>query len=172
MFNTRSAIVLGLCLVGCAATATGVPSLDANSLKAPAFASVAPRRIAVTVEDRRVPPVEDKAEIVSNVRQAVSGALKRSRFEIAPDAPHALAIQIEAAEEGMGDLPKESCIQIRGQLTLQDRGTAEAIGIACYEYRHGFGFSMGGGATSAYQGAIDYVLRQLDQVVARSGERA
>ena len=156
--------------VACASTSTGVPALDASSLHAPAFVSVAPRRIALTVVDERVPPVEDAAEILGNVRAAVKGALERSKFSFAADAPHSLAIQIEAAEQSMGDLPKESCIQIRGLLTLQDRGTAEAMGIACYEYRHGLGFSMGGGATSAYQGAIDYVLRQLDQVVAQSGQ--
>jgi hypothetical protein len=164
-------LIAGLLIVGCASTSTGVPALDASTLPAPALASVAPREIVVTVEDKRVPPVEDTAEIVSNVQLAVNGALKRSRFKVATHAPHALAIQIEAAEQGMGDLPKESCIQIRGTLTVQDLGTTSAIGIGCYEYRHGFGFSMGGGATSAYQGAIEYVLRQLDQAVAQAGQR-
>lgn len=156
---------------GCASTSTGVPALDASSLPAPAFASIAPRRIALTVEDTRAPPVEDAAEILRNVKAAVKGALERSRFAFSADAPHALEIFIEAAEQGMGDLPKEACIQIRGRLTVEQLGSTEAIGIGCYEYRHGFGFSMGGGATSAYQGAIDYVLRQLDQTVARTGEK-
>lgn len=171
MLRIHCGFLIGLCLIGCASTSQGVPALDASSLQAPAFASVAPRQIAVTVEDKRVPPVEDKAEIVRNVEAAVKGAMKRSRFSIAAGAPHSLAIQIEPAEQGMGDLPKESCIQIRGQLTLQDLGTAEARATGCYEYRHGLGFSMGGGATTAYQSAIDYVLRELDRVVAQTGAK-
>lgn len=169
--KSRLLSIAALLIAGCASTSTGVPALDASTLPAPALASVAPREIVVTVEDKRVPPVEDTTEIVSNVQLAVNGALKRARFKVATNAPHALAIQIEAAEQGMGDLPKESCIQIRGTLTVQDLGTTAAIGIGCYEYRHGFGFSMGGGATSAYQSAIDYVLRQLDQAVAQAGQR-
>jgi hypothetical protein len=161
----------GLLLAGCASTSTGVPALDASTLPAPSLVSVTPRQITVTVEDKRNPPVDDTAEIVGNVQLAVKGALRRSRFKVASDAPHVLAIHIEAAEQGMGDLPKEACVQIRGTLTVQELGTTEALGIGCYEYRHGFGFSMGGGATSAYQAAIEYVLRQLDQAVAQAGRR-
>lgn len=164
-------LVAVLLLLGCASTSTGVPSLDASTLPAPPLVSVAPRQIVLTVEDKRVPPVEDAAEIVQNVQLAVKGALKRSSFKVADSAPHALAIQIEAADQGIGDLPKEACIQIRGRLTVDELGTTEAIGIGCYEYRHGFGFSMGGGATSAYQVAIEYVLRQLDQAVSQAGKR-
>jgi len=151
-----------LLMVGCASTSSGVPTLDASSLRAPRLPGVTPRELVVTVDDRR-PKTKESAETIHNVRVALNGAFKRSGVKLGQTAPHALALTIEPAEQGIGDLPPEACIQIRGKLSVRELGSTEAFSIGCYEYRHGFGFSMGGGATAAYQGAIEYVLQELDR---------
>lgn len=161
--RTGSSLVALTVAVGCASTATGVPSLDAQSILVPKFPGIEPRKLRVVVQDKRTPAVADEGATVANVQGAVSEALKGAGFLLDGQSPHELLVMIESAEQGVGSLSNDACIQVHGRLRVESLGTTEALGIGCFEYRHLLGFSLGGGSTEAYRTAINYVLRQFDR---------
>jgi len=159
----KCACWLLLLAAGCA-TSSGLdaPDLDVERLYEPRL-DLAPPEVRLSVVDLRKPLPESSREAVDDVRSALTHLLRAQQLRVHDSAKHHLGVALAFVEQAPRGFERDDCISVGLKLELaREAGMAYASSFSCYGFRNGFGMSMGGDATAAYEQALNAALQQLE----------
>jgi hypothetical protein len=149
-------------LLGCARSA--VPSLDPESLTAPALPGLSPRAVDLRVIDQRPVSQADRVATEQVVADALVRVLATRGVAVESKAAHRLFITVQQPESRSDLIDPASCIEIQSELALWDVSSPTYKVTRCSTWSQGGAVS--GSGLVEFEGALDRLLGRLDAQLA------
>jgi hypothetical protein len=150
------------CFLGCARSA--VPSLDPDSLTAPALPGLSPRTLDVRVVDQRPVSRQDRVATEQVVANALGRVLATRGVAVESEADNRLFITVQQPESRSDLIDPASCIEVQSELAVWGVSSPAFKVTRCSTWSHG-GAASGSGLLE-FEGALDHLLGRLDAQLA------
>lgn len=122
-----------------------------------------PRTISIEVTDKREVSVEDRRATEAHLAQSLGEVFSREGVQPAVDSPNVLAVTLQRPSSGVKGIDPETCVEMVGNLELEDGRSLGATTLGCAEFKNALGMSYGGHVSGAFQYAANTLLQSLDK---------
>jgi hypothetical protein len=135
--------------------------VEAESLAAPELKGLAPRAIDVHVADARPVSEEDRRATERHLADVLARVLASRGVTVDATAGHRWLVTVQQPVSESVAIDAASCVEVQSELVIWGTRSPASTVIRCSQWRHA-GASFGSGVL-AFEGALDGVLRGLDQ---------
>jgi hypothetical protein len=151
-------LLLACSVLGCARSA--IPRLDAEFLTAPALQGLMPRALDVRVSDKRPVSEEERRATEQHLTDVLARVFATRGVTVDEGASARWFVIVQQPVSKTDAMNPESCVEVQSELAVMGVSSPASRTTRCSQWRQG-ATSFGSGVL-AFEGAVDGVLRRLD----------